>query len=151
MVNLFRLLGLPNPNLKNNLENDEMFQSNSPNPQAGDMIIHLSENRISEWTNKMILTPTHKVIYLKPDNLRRLNLIGMDKELINGNLLLFNLKELIHMPSQTAKCSREIRQLAENNGVNVFALNESDTLLMVPGLNMRVDTHKHILGLSNIT
>ena len=55
------------------------------------------------------------------------------------------------MPSQTAKCSREIRQLAENNGVNVFALNESDTLLMVPGLNMRVDTHKHILGLSNIT
>ena len=94
MVNLFRLLGLPNPNLKNHLENDEMTQSNFSIPQAGDMIIHLSENRISEWTNKMILKPTHKVIYLKPDNLRRLNLIGMDKELINGNLLLFNLKEL---------------------------------------------------------
>ena len=151
MVNLFRLLGLPNPNLKNHLENDEIVQSNFTNPQAGDSIIHLSDNRISEWTNKMIVKPTHKVIYLKPDNLRRLNLIGMDKELINGNLLLFNLKELIHMPSQTAKCSREIHQLAENNGLNVFALNESDTLLMVPGLNMRVDTHKHILGLANIT
>ena len=150
MVNLFRLLGLPNPKSNKSLTDDELTEQTFLNSEAGESIIHLSDIRISKWSQKMSPKPTRKVIYLKPDNLHRLNLTGMEKELKNGNLILVNLKDLIHMPSQTAKCTRVVRELAENNELTVFALNDADTLLMIPGLNMRVDTHKHVLGLSKI-
>ena len=29
---------------------------------------------------------------------------------------------------------------------SMFSLNKDDTLLMIPGAKMRVDTHKHMLG-----
>lgn len=143
-------MGLPDPNSKKNKDNQETEKSKLSNSSIEDRIIHLSDARFSKWTEEQTRKAKNKVIYLKPDNLHRIDLIGMDKELLNGNLIIVNLKSLIHMPSQTAKCSRELQNLAENNGLNVFALNETDTLLMIPGVNMRVDTHKHILGISGI-
>ena len=150
MVNLFRLLGLPNPNpsnmnkvIKNSIK--DKYESNSNNA----MLI-LSDPRVSERTERLLEKPNRKVIYLKPDSLNRLQLTGMDHELSEGNLILVDLSGLNHMPSQTAKCNREVNQLAENNGVTAFALNDSDTLIMIPGSKMRIDTKKHRLGLSEL-
>ena len=150
MVNLFRLLGLPNPNpsnmnkvIKNSIK--DKYESNNNNA----MLI-LSDPRVSERTERLLEKPSRKVIYLKPDSLNRLQLTGMGHELSKGNLILVDLSGLIHMPSQTAKCNREVNQLAENNGVAAFALNDSDTLIMIPGSKMRIDTKKHRLGLSEL-
>jgi len=151
MVNLFRLLGLPNPNNSTRIKNSPNHGKILPDPQAGGPILHLSDNRISERTQRLTRKPSRKVIYIKPDKSHRLHLHGMGHELMNGNMILVDLEDLIHMPSQTAKCRRDIQQLAENNGLTVFALNNSDTLLMIPGTKMRVDTHKHVLGLSKLT
>jgi SepF-like predicted cell division protein (DUF552 family) len=74
----------------------------------------------------------------------------MGQELSRGNMIIVDLGDLTHMPSQTAKCNREVNQLAENNGLIAFALNNSDTLIMIPGSKMRVDTRQHILGLSEL-
>ena len=38
--------------------------------------------------------------------------------------------------------------MGERIGYPVFSLNESDTLLMVAGTRMRVDTDKHKLGMA---
>jgi hypothetical protein len=36
--------------------------------------------------------------------------------------------------------------LGDRTSLPVFALNEDDSLLMIAGAKMRVDTHKHRLG-----
>ncbi|MDC0184262.1 endonuclease III [Candidatus Poseidoniales archaeon] len=41
-----------------------------------------------------------------------------------------------------------IQGLGQQTGLPIFALNESDTLLMIAGRNMRVDTEKHLLGMA---
>jgi len=149
MVNLFRLLGLPNPNSSNLPKEIKYSRGKNKSREKNSMLI-LSDMRISERTNRLMAKPSRKVIYLKPDKLHRLHLSGMGQELAKGNMLLVDLGGLIHMPSQTAKCNREVNQLAENNGLIAFALNDSDTLIMIPGSKMRVDTKKHILGLSEL-
>ena len=149
MVNLFRLLGLPNPNPSNPPKEIKYSRGKNKSREKNSMLI-LSDIRISERTNRLMAKPSRKVIYLKPDKLHRLHLSMMGQELAKGNMLLVDLGGLIHMPSQTAKCNREVNQLAENNGLIAFALNDSDTLIMIPGSKMRVDTKKHILGLSEL-
>jgi len=149
MVNLFRLLGLPNPNHSNPPKEIKYSRGKNKSREKNSMLI-LSDMRISERTNRLMAKPSRKVIYLKPDKLHRLHLSGMGQELAKGNMLLVDLGGLIHMPSQTAKCNREVNQLAENNGLIAFALNDSDTLIMIPGSKMRVDTKKHMLGLSEL-
>ena len=149
MVNLFRLLGLPNPNTSNVTRQVKDSREKYKSKNKNSMLI-LSGTRVSERTKHLMPKPTRKVIYLKPDKLHRLHLSGMGQELSKGNMILVDLGDLTHMPSQTAKCNREVNQLAENNGLMAFALNNSDTLIMIPGLKMRVDTNKHILGLSEL-
>ena len=51
------------------------------------------------------------------------------------------------MPSQKEVCKRKVESLGEINNIPVFSLNENDSLLMIPGLGMRVDTKKHRLGM----
>jgi SepF-like predicted cell division protein (DUF552 family) len=149
MVNLFRLLGLPNPNPSNATkeikDSGEKYKSENTNS-----MLMLSNENISERTKRLMLKPNRRVIYLKPDKLHRLHLSGMGQELSRGNMIIVDLGDLTHMPSQTAKCNREVNQLAENNGLIAFALNNSDTLIMIPGSKMRVDTRQHILGLSEL-
>ena len=44
-------------------------------------------------------------------------------------------------------CKRKVESLGEISNIPVFSLNENDSLLMIPGLGMRVDTKKHRLGM----
>ena len=72
----------------------------------------------------------------------------MSHNLAQGNLVIADLGSLTHMPSQHDVCRRKIQTLGQHTGLPVFALNESDTLLMIAGRNMRVDTEKHLLGMA---
>ena len=66
-----------------------------------------------------------------------------------GDMVIVDLKSLNHMPSQQSVCSRRVEELGERTGLPVFALNEDDSLLMIAGSRMRVDTQKHKLGTSS--
>tara|TARA_B100000482_G_scaffold132397_1_gene96494 strand:- start:341 stop:691 length:351 start_codon:yes stop_codon:yes gene_type:complete len=102
----------------------------------------------AERTHKLIGEAERFVHYIKPDDLHRLNLDGMSHNLAQGNLVIVDLGSLTHMPSQQDVCRRRIETLGQETGLPVFALNESDTLLMIAGRNMRVDTEKHKLGMA---
>ena len=83
---------------------------------------------------------------MEPDGLHRLHLDGVEGNLSMGDMVIVDLSSLNHMPSQQSVCSRRAQDLGDRTNLNVFALNEDDTLLMIPGAKMRVDTHKHLLG-----
>ena len=87
------------------------------------------------------------VHYIKPDDLHKMNLHGMENRLYSGDLVIADLSTLTHMPSQQDVCRRRIQNLGDQIGLPTFALNEADTLLMIAGAKMRVDTDRHLLGM----
>ena len=146
MVNLFRLLGLPDPS-KSVEQVKRPPRSADPGPQNNDSFHDLGKEIWAERTHKLIPEAERFVHYIKPDDLHRLNLDGMSHNLAQGNLVIVDLGSLTHMPIQQDVCRRRIETLGQQTGLPVFALNESDTLLMIAGRNMRVDTEKHKLCL----
>ena len=147
MVNLFRLLGLPDPS-KSVESVKRSPRSADPGPQDNDSFHDLGKEIWAERTQKLIGEAERFVHYIKPDDLHRLNLDGMGHNLAQGNLVIVDLGSLTHMPSQQDVCRRRSQDLAQQTGLPVFALNEADTLLMIAGRNMRVDTEKHKLGVA---
>jgi len=147
VVNLFRLLGLPDPS-KSAEQVKRPPRSADPGPQNNDSFHDLGKEIWVERTHKLIADAERFVHYIKPDDLHRLNLDGMVNNLAQGNLVIADLGSLTHMPSQQDVCRRRIQGLAQQTGLPVFALNESDTLLMIAGRNMRADTEKHKLGVA---
>ena len=146
MVNLFRLLGLPNPNSTPKTKMGLGKTQVEPGPSAGNRFHDLGEARWAERTSRMSERPNRRVIYLEPDELHRLPLDGAEQNLSMGDMVIVDLNSLNHMPSQQSVCSRRVEGLGERMRLPVFALNEDDTLLMVAGAMMRVDTQKHKLG-----
>ena len=117
-----------------------------PGPKAGNRFHDFGESRWSERTERITARPIRSVIYMQPDDLHRLQLDGVEANLSRGDMVIVDLSSLNHMPSQQSVCSRRAQDLGDRTNLNVFALNEDDTLLIIPGAKMRVDTHKHLLG-----
>ena len=148
MVNLYRLLGLPDPSKVNQRPSKPQRVSVDPGPQADDKFHDLGEDVWSERTSRITPRPNRKVVYLKPDDLHRLPVQGMEQDLMEGDMVLVDLGSLTHMPSQQDVCKRRVQEMGDRIGYPVFSLNESDTLLMVAGARTRVDTVKHKLGMA---
>lgn len=146
MVNLFRLLGLPSPNPTQQKGSSFGKLSVDPGPKAGNKFHDLGESRWSERTDRMKQRPSRRVIYIKPDELHRVPMEGLEQNLSLGDMAIVDLTYLNHMPSQQSVCARKVEDLGLSAGLPVFALNEDDTLLMIAGAMMRVDTHKHRFG-----
>ncbi len=146
MVNLFRLLGLPNPNTTPKAKPGSGLGATEPGPKAGNRFHDLGESRWSERTERVTERPSRRVIYMEPDGLHRLQLDGIEGNLSVGDMVIIDLNSLNHMPSQQSVCSRRAQELGDRTKLPVFALNEDDSLLMIAGAKMRVDTHKHRLG-----
>jgi len=150
MVNLFKLLGLPDP--KKNVVNDTITKNQSsanPGPRSSSRAdFHdLGDPLWSERTERLIPQAQKNVVYLKPDKYQRVQLEGMENEIRKGSMILVDLTSLSHMPTQKDVCKRRVESLGEINNIPVFSLNQNDSLLMIPGLGMRVDTKKHRLGM----
>ena len=146
MVNLFRLLGLPNPNTTPKAKNGSVWGATEPGPKAGNRFHDLGESRWAERTERVTERPSRRVIYMEPDGLHRLQLDGIEGNLSVGDMVIIDLHSLNHMPSQQSVCSRRAQELGDRTNLPVFALNEDDSLLMIAGAKMRVATHKHRLG-----
>ena len=152
MVNLFKLLGLPDPNktipriVKKNLG------SANPGPITNSRAdFHdLGDILWSERTERLTPQAYRNIIYMKPDDYDRIQLDGIENDLARGNMLLVDISSLSHMPAQKNICKRKVEDLGERMNIPVFALNENDSLLMVPGSGMRVDTTKHRLGMKDL-
>jgi len=150
MVNLFKLLGLPDP--KKNVVNETRTKNQSsanPGPRSSSRAdFHdLGDPLWSERTERLIPQAQKNVVYLKPDKYQRVQLEGMENEIRKGSMILVDLTSLSHMPTQKDVCKRRVESLGEINNIPVFSLNQNDSLLMIPGLGMRVDTKKHRLGM----
>ena len=150
MVNLFKLLGLPDP--KKNIVNDSTSinqSSANPGPRSSSRAdFHdLGDPLWSERTERLRPQSKKNIVYLKPDKYQRIQLDGIENEISRGSMILVDISSLSHMPSQKEVCKRKVESLGEINNIPVFSLNENDSLLMIPGLGMRVDTKKHRLGM----
>ena len=90
------------------------------------------------------------IIYVKPDKYQRIQLDGIENEISRGSMILVDISTLSHMPAQKEVCKRKVENLGEMRDLPIFSLNEDDSLLMIPGLGMRVDTKKHRLGMREL-
>ena len=104
MVNLYRLLGLPDPSKVNQRASKPKRVSVDPGPQADDRFHDLGEDTWSERTSRITPRPSRRVVYMKPDDLHRLPVQGMQQDLIEGDMVLVDLGSLTHMPSQQEVC-----------------------------------------------
>lgn len=147
MANLFRLLGLPDPTKVRGSEIKRKRATADPGPQEGDLHLDLGDQKWSEMTRRLTPGAERSVLYIKPDLMHRLPLEGISTPLSKGSLVIVDLSPLVHMPSQRERCKRIVQEMAERLGLHAFAINEDDSLLMVPGAMMRVDTKKYELGI----
>jgi SepF-like predicted cell division protein (DUF552 family) len=152
MVNLFKLLGLPDPNKTISRTVKRNLGSANPGPRlsSGADFHDLGDIIWSERTERLTPLAQRNIIYLKPDDYHRIQLDGIENDLARGNMLLVDISSLSHMPAQRDVCKRKVENLGERIDIPVFSLNENDSLLMVPGLGMRVDTTRHRLGMKGL-
>jgi SepF-like predicted cell division protein (DUF552 family) len=152
MVNLFKLLGLPDPNKTIPKPIKKNLGSANPGPRSNSRAdFHdLGDIFWSERTERLTPQAYRNIIYMKPDEYDRIRLEGIENELVRGNMLLVDISSLSHMPAQKNICKKKVEDLGERMNIPVFALNENDSLLMVPGSGMRVDTTKHRLGMKDL-
>ena len=149
MANLFRLLGLPDPTKVRSSETRRRRATAEPGPQEGDLHLDLGDQKWSEMTRRLTPGAERSVVYIKPDLMHRLPLEGISVPLSRGSLVIVDLGSMVHMPTQRDRCRRRVQEMAERLGLHAFAINEDDSLLMVPGAMMRVDTKKYELGIGD--
>ena len=94
VVNLFRLLGLPNPNSTPKTKMGLSKTQVEPGPSAGNRFHDLGEARWAERTSRMSERPNRRVIYLEPDELHRLPLDGAEQNLSMGDMVIVDLNSL---------------------------------------------------------
>lgn len=92
--------------------------------------------------------PNKALRYIAPDEMKRIPTGPTLKRVLQGDTAIVDLRSLVHMESHQMACRRELKHMADEARVSVFALDAEDKLLMIPGLNVVVDMEKHELGLA---
>ena len=91
--------------------------------------------------------PNRALRYVSPDSMNRLPTREIAKRIQQGDTVIVDLRPLVHMDTHQNVCRRELKQLSDDVGVGVFALDAEDKLLLMPGKNVVVDVNGHELGL----
>lgn len=113
----------------------------------GEPFHDLGETSWSERTERISGLPHQALRYIMPDaNKYSLPLEGMATRLNQGDSLIVDLRSLIHMDAHQSACRRMLREMANEMGLIVFALDNEDKLLLIPGVGVSVDMTKHELG-----
>ena len=105
-----------------------------------------------EWqqrTKKLAELPSKALRYVMPDEMHRLPYDGMARRLEEGDTLVVDIRSLIHMDAQQSACRRMLREMANENGITPFALDEDEKLLLIPGKGNVVDFTAYELGISH--
>ena len=110
----------------------------------------LGSKRWIEWASSHQGLPRRGLRYIRPDDMHRLPLDSMSARLHQGDVCIVDLSSLAHMDSQRSALSRQVQDMANYGGLPVFALDDSNRLLLVPGRGSRIDTETHELGGNSI-
>ena len=110
----------------------------------------LGSKRWLEWSIAQQSLPRRGLRYIQPDEMHRLPLEAISTRLHQGDICLVDLNSLAHMDSQRSALARQVQDMANYGGLPVFALDDSNRLLLIPGRGSRIDTETHELGGNSI-
>jgi len=91
--------------------------------------------------------PTRALRYVSPDKMSRIPTRDIGKRINQGDTVIVDLRPLVHMDSHQAACRRELKHMSDESGVEIFALDQEDKLLMIPGCDVIIDTANTDLGI----
>ena len=92
--------------------------------------------------------PSRALRYVAPDEMKRIPTRGIAQRIANGDTVIVDLRGLVHMDSHQNACRRDLKMMTDEVGVGVFALDQEDKLLMIPGTDVVVDIGNHNLGIN---
>ena len=92
--------------------------------------------------------PTRALRYVSPDEMKRIPTRGIAQRIANGDTVIVDLRSLVHMDSHQNACRRDLKMMTDEVGVGVFALDQEDKLLMIPGTDVMVDIGNYRLGIN---
>ena len=101
-------------------------------------------------TSPPTMIPNRALRYVAPDRMNRLPTRGVASRISQGDTVIVDLRPLVHMDTHQSVCRRELKQLSDEIGVGVFALDAEDKLLLLPGNDVTVDMYNHELGLMQL-
>tara|TARA_B100001113_G_scaffold320159_1_gene289251 strand:+ start:392 stop:1003 length:612 start_codon:yes stop_codon:yes gene_type:complete len=94
--------------------------------------------------------PRRALRYVSPDEMNRIPTRDMAKRIHQGDSIIVDLRPMVHMDTHQNVCRRELRQMGNDTGIGVFALDAEDKLLLLPGKDVVVDVGRHELGLQSL-
>ncbi|DAC52262.1 MAG TPA: hypothetical protein HA340_00400 [Candidatus Thalassarchaeaceae archaeon] len=155
MSNIYSFFGLPDPNegipesasVAAAQEEIQKIKISEVEVLVNQKFHDLGERKWQIWSHSKLAPPKRAIRYVEPDNLHRLPTHGITQRLLNGDMVVVDLRDLKHMKAQQDACRRELGGMSERLGAPVFALNSVETLLLVPGAGAVVDTTSHHLGI----
>ncbi len=106
----------------------------------------LGEVRWQAWVRSRMPPARRAIRYVTPDEMYRMPTHAMANRLLTGDIILVDLRDLLHMNAQQDACRREVGVLSERLGTPIFALDEEEMLLLVPGAASIIDIQSHHLG-----
>ena len=105
---------------------------------------------LSNYSSKPTDFPDRALRYVVPDQMHRLPVRQIQDRILRGDTIIVDLNSLIHMDTQTNACRRVLKQVGDDMNIPIFALDESDKLLLMPGKDVTIDVSKNNLGLTPI-
>lgn len=102
---------------------------------------------LSNYSAKPTDFPDRALRYVVPDQMHRLPIRQIQDRVMRGDTIIVDLNGLIHMDTQTNACRRSLKQIGDEMNIDIFALDESDKLLLLPGSDVSMDVSKNDLGL----
>ena len=102
---------------------------------------------LSNYSSKATDFPDRALRYVVPDKMHRLPLRQIQDRILRGDTVIIDLNGLIHMDTQTNACRRTLKQMGDEIDIPIFALDESDKLLLMPGREVSMDVSRNDLGL----
>ena len=170
---LWEFFGLPDPDPKRepvSTSNDDTQASNASADSGAriNVVENSSKQNIPEdWTGPRLPNgeafhdleslnfrknkiPTRALRMVKPNEKHRIDLEGIAQRSVQGDISIVNLGELTHMQSQQNFLRRELRMLSENTGLHIYSLDKDEKLMLVPGIDVVVDTTRYELGMNGL-
>jgi len=103
---------------------------------------------LSNYNSEETGFPDRALRYVRPNKMHRLPIREIEGRVRRGDTIIVDLNPLIHMETQTNACRRILQQMGSDLGIAIFALDEEDKLLLVPGIDVTMDVSKNDLGLA---
>ncbi len=105
---------------------------------------------LSNYSSQATDFPDRALRYVVPDKMHRLPIRQIQDRILRGDTIIVDLNGLIHMDTQTNACRRMLKQMGDEIDIPIFALDESDKLLLLPGSDVSMDVSRNDLGLAPI-